>query len=272
MKCNRQGDADAPTAAASATAWPSKSGCHRAGAVRRDAAGEHGLRRAPAGAGGRGGGARLASRRPRGLRDGDACWTRRTETTCTQRSDCQYVPPELRETGDEVDLAARGKLPRSSSWPTCAAASTATPRTATARHTRGDGGGRARAGLALPRHRRPLAERGLRRRAERGAVLRQRARSTLEPPPRQRAACSAASRPTSCSDGQLDYAGAGPRDVLEAMDYVIGSVHSQFRMAPEAMTARIRRAVSDPRLTCSAMRPAGCCSSGRLRRGRRRRH
>jgi DNA polymerase (family 10) len=50
-------------------------------------------------------------------------------------------------------------------------------------------------------------------------------------------------------DGQLDYAGQGEDAVLHAMDYVIGSVHSLFRMERPNMTRRMQRAVADPRLT-----------------------
>ena len=50
-------------------------------------------------------------------------------------------------------------------------------------------------------------------------------------------------------DGQLDYAGQGEDDVLASMDYVIGSVHSLFRMDRSKQTRRMQRAVSDPRLT-----------------------
>jgi DNA polymerase (family X) len=50
-------------------------------------------------------------------------------------------------------------------------------------------------------------------------------------------------------DGQLDYAGQGEGELLDAMDYVVGSVHSLFRMERAVMTARLQRAVSDPRLT-----------------------
>lgn len=49
------------------------------------------------------------------------------------------------------------------------------------------------------------------------------------------------------ADGRLDY--SGDDGVLESFDYVIGSVHSLFRMERSAMTARMSRAVSDPRLT-----------------------
>ncbi|MEO5509917.1 MAG: helix-hairpin-helix domain-containing protein [Longimicrobiales bacterium] len=49
------------------------------------------------------------------------------------------------------------------------------------------------------------------------------------------------------ADGTLDYsANAG---VLESFDYVIGSVHSNFRMSKNEMTQRLLRALDDPRLT-----------------------
>lgn len=47
------------------------------------------------------------------------------------------------------------------------------------------------------------------------------------------------------ADGSLDY----PADVLASFDYVVGSVHSGFRMAGEEMTARIVAAVRNPALT-----------------------
>jgi DNA polymerase (family 10) len=46
-------------------------------------------------------------------------------------------------------------------------------------------------------------------------------------------------------DGALDY----PAHVLERLDFVIGSVHSRFNLNAEEMTARVLRALDDPRLT-----------------------
>jgi len=46
-------------------------------------------------------------------------------------------------------------------------------------------------------------------------------------------------------DGALDY----PAHILERLDFVIGSVHSRFSMNSEDMTARVLRALDDPRLT-----------------------
>jgi DNA polymerase (family 10) len=45
-------------------------------------------------------------------------------------------------------------------------------------------------------------------------------------------------------DGSLDY----PNDVLTQLDYVIGSVHSRFKMGKEEMTERIVNAMSNPEL------------------------
>jgi DNA polymerase (family 10) len=47
------------------------------------------------------------------------------------------------------------------------------------------------------------------------------------------------------ADGTLDY---GP-EILDRFDFVIGSIHSRFGMTGEEMTARVLRAMEDPRLT-----------------------
>jgi DNA polymerase (family 10) len=47
------------------------------------------------------------------------------------------------------------------------------------------------------------------------------------------------------ADGTLDY---GP-EILDRFDFVIGSIHSRFGMTGEEMTARVLRAMDDPRLT-----------------------
>lgn len=47
------------------------------------------------------------------------------------------------------------------------------------------------------------------------------------------------------TDGSLDY----DDDVLKTFDYVVGSVHSAFGIGEKAMTDRLIRAVSNPRLT-----------------------
>ena len=47
------------------------------------------------------------------------------------------------------------------------------------------------------------------------------------------------------ADGSLDY----PDDVLERFDFVVASVHSRFKLDPEAQTERILRAVANPYTT-----------------------
>jgi DNA polymerase (family 10) len=47
------------------------------------------------------------------------------------------------------------------------------------------------------------------------------------------------------ADGSLDF----PDKVLEGFDYVVASVHSQFKLGREAMTARVVRAVRHPKVT-----------------------
>jgi DNA polymerase (family 10) len=49
------------------------------------------------------------------------------------------------------------------------------------------------------------------------------------------------------ADGAVDY--SANEGVLESFDYVIGSVHSNFRISPSEMTRRILRALDEPRLT-----------------------
>ncbi|MEO5903511.1 MAG: DNA polymerase/3'-5' exonuclease PolX [Gemmatimonadaceae bacterium] len=45
--------------------------------------------------------------------------------------------------------------------------------------------------------------------------------------------------------GNLDY----EDDTLDLFDYIVGSVHSQFKMEKSVMTARVLRAMDDPRMT-----------------------
>ncbi len=50
------------------------------------------------------------------------------------------------------------------------------------------------------------------------------------------------------ADGSLDYDAEDPR-ILQSFDFVVASVHSQLKMPPEAMTARLIKAVSHPCVT-----------------------
>jgi DNA polymerase (family 10) len=50
------------------------------------------------------------------------------------------------------------------------------------------------------------------------------------------------------ADGQLDYGD----ELLDRFDFVVGSIHSRFSMDGAAMTARVLRAMDDPRMTILA--------------------
>jgi DNA polymerase (family X) len=163
----------------------------------------------------------------------------------------QYVPPELRETGDAVALAARGSLPRLLELDDLRGCfhchTTASDGKATleemaagalalgwrylgiADHSRNAGYAGGLSAAAVRRQHRGIDAWNRRRGAE--LFLFKGIEADI------------------LQDGQLDYAAQGEGDVLDAMDYVVGSVHSLFRMPRAAMTQRMTRAVSDPRLT-----------------------
>jgi DNA polymerase (family 10) len=50
------------------------------------------------------------------------------------------------------------------------------------------------------------------------------------------------------ADGRLDYSA----DILDRLDFVIGSIHSRFSMTGDAMTERVLRALDEPYLTILA--------------------
>jgi DNA polymerase (family X) len=47
-------------------------------------------------------------------------------------------------------------------------------------------------------------------------------------------------------DGALDY----PDDLVEALDWVVASVHTSFSVGEEAMTERVLTAIEDPNVDC----------------------
>jgi DNA polymerase (family 10) len=163
----------------------------------------------------------------------------------------QYVPPELREDGGELDLAERHEVPRIVTLDDLRGCfhchTTYSDGKATvqemaegaialgwrylgiADHSQNAGyAGGLNAGQIRQQHREIDAWN-----RERGAELR----------------LFKGIEADILADGQLDYAGTGEDTVLAAMDYVIGSVHSLFRMERPKQTQRMQRAVSDARLT-----------------------
>jgi DNA polymerase (family X) len=162
----------------------------------------------------------------------------------------QFVPPELRETGAEVEVALRGALPRlveSGDLRGCFHCHTsysdgkatleemAVGALAAGWRYLGIADHSVSAGYA-----RGLTPARLRRQQREIATWNRRRGDELR--------LFGGVEADILRDGQLDYAASGDA-VLGELDYVIGSVHSLFRMPRAALTQRIRRAVADPRLT-----------------------
>jgi DNA polymerase (family X) len=162
-----------------------------------------------------------------------------------------FIPPELRELGDEVSAASRGALPRlveagdlrgcfhchttySDGRATVAEMAQAALELGwrylgIADHSRNAGYAGGLSAAQLRRQRREIAEWNRRNGGELHLF------SGIEA--------------DILGDGQLDYVAQGEAEVLDGLDFVIGSVHSGFRMDRAEMTARIIRAVSDSRIT-----------------------
>jgi DNA polymerase (family 10) len=153
-----------------------------------------------------------------------------------------WIPPELRETGEEIEAAEKGLLPRlveeadirgnlhtHSDW---------SDGTATLEQLAREAERRGYQYLAVTDHSRSLAMANglsLERLERQGAeieALNQRFRVRLL-------------RGTECdikADGSMDY----PDEVLAGLDVVVGSVHSQFNMPRPEMTRRLLRAIENP--------------------------
>jgi DNA polymerase (family X) len=163
----------------------------------------------------------------------------------------QFVPPELREDGSEVDLAERGALPRlvqRSDLRGCFHCHT----------TYSDGKATvaemAEGALALGWRYLGIADHSRSAGYAGGLEPRrlQAQRAEIDRWNRSRGDelyLLAGIEADILADGQLDYAAQGDDHVLSDLDYVVGSVHSRFRMPRDAMTARMCRAVADPRLS-----------------------
>jgi len=158
----------------------------------------------------------------------------------------QLVPPELREGGDEISLAARGELPqlleRSDlvGFLHC--------------HTNYSDGTNTVEQLALACREQGYRYIGITDHSQSAAYAGGLRADDLE---RQWAEIDGVNARLDgisvlkgveadiLQDGALDY----PAEVLERLDFVIGSVHSRFNMNGPEMTARVLHALDDPRLT-----------------------
>jgi DNA polymerase (family 10) len=156
------------------------------------------------------------------------------------------VPPELREGGDELGLAARGALPR--------LLERSDLRGFLHCHTNYSDGTNTVEQLALACQERGYRYVGITDHSQSAAYAGGLREADLE---RQWAEIDTVNARVDgirvlkgveadiLQDGALDY----PAHVLERFDFVIGSVHSRFNMNAEEMTARVLRALDDPQLT-----------------------
>ena len=156
------------------------------------------------------------------------------------------VPPELREGGDELGLAARGALPR--------LLERSDLRGFLHCHTNYSDGTNTVEQLALACQERGYRYVGITDHSQSAAYAGGLREADLE---RQWAEIDTVNARVDgirvlkgveadiLQDGALDY----PEHVLERFDFVIGSVHSRFNMNAEEMTARVLRALDDPQLT-----------------------
>ncbi len=157
------------------------------------------------------------------------------------------IPPELREDVGEFDLAGRGPLPRLVDRPDLTGTFHC--------HTDWSDGGATLAEMAEAARAAGLSYLGIadhsRAAAYAGGLSIERVRRQWDEIDALNARLAPGFRVfkgTECdilADGSLDF----PDDVLAGFDYVVASVHSGFGMDRDAMTARIVRAVRNPRVT-----------------------
>ena len=156
----------------------------------------------------------------------------------------EFIPPELREDAGEFDLAEKGKIPK---------LVTLADLTGTLHcHSDWSDGGNTLAEMAEAAQALGLKYLGI---ADHSRTAAYAGGLTIERVEKQWAEIDALNekfgaafhifKGTECdilTDGSLDF----PDEVLAGFDYVVASVHSNFGLSREAMTARIVRAVGAP--------------------------
>jgi DNA polymerase (family X) len=188
---------------------------------------------------------------PDGLREAGRLLPVETEAELYERLGLAYVPPELREGSGEIEAAEGGGLPRLVEVGDLRGVfhchTTYSDGRATLAEMAGAARGRGWSYLGLGDHSRGAAyagglpvERVLEQHAEVDAWN---AAHGGSGPGRFRILKGIESEIR--ADGSLDY----PDEVLARFDYVVGSVHSGFRMSEEEMTGRMLTAVRNPYLT-----------------------
>lgn len=165
--------------------------------------------------------------------------------------DLPYIPPELRERGDEVDMARTGALPRlieDDDLRGCFHCHT----------THSDGRSSvhemAEAALSMGWRYLGIADHSRSAGYARGLAPRQLRTQRREIDAWNRARGDelwlfAGVEADIMVDGAIDYAAQGDVAVLDALDFVVASVHSAFSMPRDDMTRRVIRALDDPHVT-----------------------
>jgi DNA polymerase (family 10) len=182
-----------------------------------------------------------------GLEGPDGLVPCQTEEDLFQALGLAYIPPELREDEGEFELAERGPLPRLVER---------SDLTGTFHcHTDWSDGGATLLEMAEAAREAGLSYLGI---ADHSKSAGYAGGLTVDRVRRQWAEIDGLNaklgpsfrifKGTECdilADGSLDY----PDDLLDGFDYVVASIHSGFGMDRQAMTDRIVRAVSHPRVT-----------------------
>jgi DNA polymerase (family X) len=162
-----------------------------------------------------------------------------------------YIPVELRETGAEVEAAAQGRLPRLLELDDLRGCFHCHTTYSDGKATVAE---MAEAALALGWRYLGIADHSRNAGYAGGldAAQLRRQRREIDAWNRRRGDelhLFAGIEADILADGQLDFAAQGEGDVLDALDFVIGSAHSGFRTTAAAITTRLVRAAADPRLT-----------------------
>jgi DNA polymerase (family 10) len=182
-----------------------------------------------------------------GVRRGRKLIAAKTEQAIYKALGLAFIPPELREGGNEIALARAGKLPN--------LVTDKDIRGILHAHTDSSDGADTLERMAQATRERGYSYFGV---ADHSRSAHYAGGLSLEEIEQQHAAIDRLNRVHGTrlrifkgiesdilADGSLDY----PEDVLARFDFIVASVHGRFRLPREAQTERVLRAVANPRTT-----------------------
>jgi DNA polymerase (family X) len=173
----------------------------------------------------------------------------RDERDVYTRAGLPFIEPELREGLGEIDAARRGALPRLLEY--------ADIRGVLHCHSTYSDGKASIREMALAAQQRGWSYIGITDHSQAafyaGGLSRERVREQLDEIDALNATLTdfrilKGIEADILADGEIDYGDA----LLDSFDFVVGSIHSRFTMDEATMTARVLRALDDPRLTILA--------------------